>query len=173
MAKSRSLCVPVVDADAADDAMASVDPDASDETIAGIVADYLLTTLLLPRGCHLSVIHDVRPRELAKLVRMRQRNPDCYWPDHVGPCPLPYDWSYKNTVGISTRDRDRARRWIIDATLAGYCVFRNSRRGGCGGGQGSLADIRKRRREDIEREANRRHHRLLADEGGGNGASLS
>jgi hypothetical protein len=46
------------------------------------------------------------------------------------------------------------------AALAGYCVFRGAGRKRCGGGQGSLDDIRKRRREVIENE--RRFERKLA-----------
>jgi hypothetical protein len=61
---------------------------------------------------------------------------------------LTYDWKIKNSVGVSAHDREHARHWIIDAMLAGYCVFRGwNKRGGGGYGQGSIADIRRRRLE--------------------------
>jgi hypothetical protein len=138
--------------DAAEDAMASVDPDATDEVIAVVIADYLVTQLPTSRTCHLSVLHELRPRELA---RFRKYSPERPFDHGIGPCPLPYDWQRKNVIGISTRDRDRARQWAIDATLAGYCVFRSFHRNGSGGGQGTLAHIWERRRDEIMREAQR------------------
>ena len=136
---------------AAYDAMDAMDPDASDEIIAGLVADYLVTQLPNSRTCHLSVLHDMRPSALRNLERIRKYNPD-YDPGPVGPFPLPYDWTYKNVVGVSTRDRDRARQWAIDAMLAGYSVFRSFGRHGSAGGRGTLAQIRAHRRDEIMRE---------------------
>ena len=108
---------------AAEDAVAAINPDDSDEAIAQIVAEYLLTAQRPPY--RFSIFHDVRPRT--------QR----------GPCPLPFDWRHKNTVGITTRDREHARQWTIDAMLAGYGVFRGfPGHGGSGFGQGSIAHIR-------------------------------
>lgn len=154
MTKSPSLRVPVADAIAAEDAMSSAGPEASDETIAGIVADYLLTKAVSGQRALLSIIHDVRPSSLLHLERMREKlGSRCNEPGRIGPCPLPHDWARMNVVGISTRDRDRARQWIVAATLAGYCVFYSSYRDGSGGGQGSLAAIRARRRGECEREA--------------------
>jgi|SRR5208283_632015 len=119
------------------EAMDTLDPDASDETIAEIVA-------YSHRGTwHISIIHDTRPRELHK----RARNPNYCPSERIGPCPLPYDWIRKNVVGISTRDRDQARQWIIKATLAGYCVYHQITRNGSGGGRGTSAQIRAKRRE--------------------------
>lgn len=108
----------------ADDALAKVDPGASDELIAGLIAD----ALVLGPGhrityYHLSIIHDERG---------------------AGPCPLPYDWRRKNTLRISTRDPDRAKQWIVAATLAGYCVFRHWTRNSFGYGKGTLASVRER-----------------------------
>lgn len=108
----------------ADDAVANVDPGASDELIAGLIAD----ALVLGPGhrssyFHLSIIHDERG---------------------AGPCPLPYDWRRKNTLRISTRDPDRAKQWIIAATLAGYCVLRHWTRNGWGYGKGTLASVHER-----------------------------
>jgi hypothetical protein len=110
----------------AEDAMNSLNPDASDEAVACAVAD-----LYLARTAHLgfitlSIFHDVRLRSRA------------------GPCPLPYDWNRKNIVGVTTRDRVRARRWIISAMLAGYGVFYHMSRNSSGFGQGSIEAIRRR-----------------------------
>lgn len=68
-----------------------------------------------------------------------------YTPETFGPSPVPYDWRHKNTIGITTKDRERARRWIIDAMLTGYGVVRLSSRHGAGGGNGSIEQIRKRK----------------------------
>ena len=130
---------------AAEDALQEVNPDASDEAIAEILADYL-TTPLGSRTFHLSIFHDVRPSSLARMKRLRKYDPGYGSHQRISPCPLPYDWSRKNTVGVSTRDRDRAQQWIIEATLAGYAVFRGFSRQGGGFGQGSLENIRARRR---------------------------
>jgi hypothetical protein len=131
-----------------EDAMDQIDPDASDEIIAGVVADYLMS-----RGArHFSIFQDVRRTAARRYKRFGFRPPS-----NVGPSPLPYDWAYKNIVGISARDRLRARQWIIDATLLGYEVFYSLTRQGAGFGQGSLAKIRKRRREEIQRNEIWRH----------------
>ncbi len=148
--------------DAADAAMATVDPEASDQIIAETVAEYLVAQLPSSRLYHLSIIHEVRPREIRRLERIRERNPDYEAGEPTGPCPVPYNWQNKNVVGVSTHDRDRAKRWAIDAALAGYCVFRSFRRYGSGGGQGSLAEIRERRRAEIQRETSLQMKRAAA-----------
>ena len=56
------------------------------EVIAEIVADYLLAQLPSWRVYHLSVLHEVRPRELRRLERIRQRNPDYRPGEPTGPC---------------------------------------------------------------------------------------
>jgi hypothetical protein len=129
---------------AADEAMASIDWDASDLIIAGIVADYLVAQLPSSRIYHLGVGHNASA--LCNLERIGKFNPHYQPNEPVGPCALPYDWTYKNVVGISTRDRERARRWIIEAQLAGYGVFRRWGRQDGGFGCGSIAAIRQRGR---------------------------
>jgi hypothetical protein len=126
------------------DAWASFNPNLSDKAIAGLLADYIVSMFprLRLRTYCLSVTHDVRPAGVRKLERMRKVKPDYQPGDRVGPCSLPYDWSLKNIVGISTRARVRARRWAVEATCAGYCVFRRVT-AGTGYGRGSLADLRK------------------------------
>jgi hypothetical protein len=117
-------------------------PDASDEEISDKVADYLVTMFPRSRVYCLSVIHDLRPTALRRLERMRKIRPD-YQPEYpVGSCPLRYDWTLMNTVGITTRDQARARLWAVEATLAGYGVFRRVTRAGAGFGKGSLKQIR-------------------------------
>jgi hypothetical protein len=133
---------------AADDAMDNVDPDASDETIAGITADYFLIGFTTR---HLSILHDVRPSTQRTIERIRKRfeQPDYQPADPTGPCPLPYDWTRKNAVGISTKDRERARQWCIDAMLAGYDVHHRSSKTSASFGRGTIAQIRAWRRKEI------------------------
>ena len=130
---------------AAEDAMQEVDPDASDEAIAEVLADYLTTPLSGSRAFHLSIFHDVKLSSVARLARLRKSYPGYEPHEPVGPCPLPYHWSRKNIVGIATRDRDRARQWIIEAALAGYGVFRHFSSQGSAFVQGLLEAIRTRR----------------------------
>jgi len=119
----------------------AIDPDRdSDEVIAAIIADCLLWS---KPPYYLSILHDVRVRRDRSEERMRRITP--YIPPYpIGPCSLPYDWKYKNTVGIDTRDRVRARQWIIDAMLAGYgvCHIYSPKGRGGGSGYGPLAEIR-------------------------------
>ena len=146
----RKYDATAVASNAAEDALAAISPDASDATIAGIVADYLLTRYST-RYFHLSIIHDVRPSAPVRLARLRKHFPDYQPHEPMGPCPLPYDWTRKNMVGISTRDRERAREWIIAATLAGYCVFRGFSRDSWSSGAGSIARIRERAKASTAR----------------------
>jgi hypothetical protein len=128
---------------AAEEALAAIKSDDGDEAIAQIVADYLLTSSSRP-SFHLTIFHDIRSSTTRRVEKLRKTWPD-YKPENpIGPCSVPFDWHCKNTVGITTRDRERARCWIIDALLAGYGVFRGYRRGGTAWGQGSLAQIRRR-----------------------------
>jgi hypothetical protein len=66
----------------------------SDEMIAEVCADYLLASGR--RRFNLGIMHDMRKRSTQ------------------GPCPLPFDWRYKNTVGIITRDYKLVRCKSID-----------------------------------------------------------
>jgi hypothetical protein len=123
--------------------------DDSDERIADKVADYLVTMFPRSRTYHLSVIHDVRPAALRKLERMRKIKPD-YRPDNpIGRCPLSYDWTIKNIIGVTTCDQAEARRWATEAMLAGYAVFRRPTRAGVGYGRGSIANLRKNWRTEL------------------------
>lgn len=87
-----------------------------------------------------------------------------YQPEYpIGPCPLPYDWTRKNLVGVSTKDRERARQWCIDAMLAGYAVSHTSSKGRGGGSHGTIAQIQTRRREEIAQEKTRQESAANAD----------
>jgi hypothetical protein len=134
-------------------AVEAIDPDASDEAIAATVADYLLTMYPAPTY-YLSVFHDARPSTARRIERLRKqlRQPNYQPGQPFGDCPLPFDWQHKNIVGISTRDRARARQWCINAMLAGYGVFSSHTRGGSGAGQGTLAQIRHRIRQQWSTE---------------------
>ncbi|MDO8874481.1 MAG: hypothetical protein Q8M24_15575 [Pseudolabrys sp.] len=111
----------------------------SDEEVANLIADwYLLQTRDWPRF-HLSIHHD---------VRTRARGFACY--GFGIPCPLFYEWTRKNIVGISTSDRARARKWIVEAMCAGYAVF-YGRTKGFAGGKGTIASIRTVAGQNAER----------------------
>ena len=71
----------------AEHALRAVDPDADDETLMALAAD-CLTAGRGPR---------YRP-----YIR------------HDPPCPLRHDWRGQNVVGITTTDREVARRWVIE-----------------------------------------------------------
>jgi hypothetical protein len=59
------------------------------------------------------------------------------------PCSLSYDRKGKNHFFITTRDRARAKQWIIEASLAGSTVTRRvSGRSDVGYRYGSLAQLR-------------------------------
>jgi hypothetical protein len=133
-------------------ALRFVDPEASDEVIAQAIAEYLLSAPPRSRIYCLGIAHDVRPYTLPQTERLREFGVTYPESDPLRPCPVPFDWSRENTVGIETRDLERARRWVIDAAIAGYCVFRNWSGYGGGFGQG-IAETRERRREEIQREA--------------------
>jgi hypothetical protein len=129
------------------DRMDAINADASDEVIAATVADCLLWE---KPPYYLLILHDARPSAPREIERWRKIVPNYEPPYPIGPCPLPYDWKYKNCVGIDTRDRNRAHRWIIDAMIAGYGVTRGySPRGrGGGSGYGSLAETRERQERE-------------------------
>jgi hypothetical protein len=80
-------------------AMDSGDPEADDEQIAATIADFWLAMYSWRWYC-LST------------------------DEYYSPCSTPHDWRRKTAVGINTRDRDRARRWAIDALLDGGRVRR-------------------------------------------------
>jgi hypothetical protein len=150
MAKRKPYRQLVAEEDAAYDALNAVDPEASDEVIAALIADHAVKQLPSSRLIHLSIMHEIRPREIQRIERAIERDSKAGH-DPFGPCPLPFDWQSRNTVGISTRDPERARQWAFDAMLAGYAVYRQGRRNGSGGGMGTIAHVRDRRRDEIAR----------------------
>jgi hypothetical protein len=72
-----------------------------DQAVAGLIVNALLESDRQPY-CF-AINHDVRP-------------PKCL------ACPLEYDWSLKDHVGIETPDRRKAEHWITQAVLKGYTV---------------------------------------------------
>jgi hypothetical protein len=78
-------------------------PDAADATVARLVTLYMLESDRQPYW--FSINHDIRPPAMKK-------------------CPLEFDWAIKDRVGIKTRMRHRAEKWITDAALAGYTIAR-------------------------------------------------
>lgn len=141
----------------ADAALSAIGPEADDATLAEIVADYLTAGKGPPY--YLFILHDVRPSTERRLARKRKYNPAYPVDEPFGPCPLRYDWQRKNVVGIKTDDRKVATQWGIEALLLGYSLFQTHKIGCSGGGQGTLAWIRERKRErraDEERMKARR-----------------
>jgi hypothetical protein len=103
----------------AEDRLDALSPSAPDVEVAEALAScYVARCKALGwiRKIRLSIFHDVRKRS------------------NEGPCPLPFDWSYKNVVGIETDDEELARLWAREALLKGYSVFYGTRRGGGVGG---------------------------------------
>jgi hypothetical protein len=138
--------------EAAFDALQKVHPGASDEIITNLIVDYLMVSTSV-KIYHLSVSYEVKPGRFLK--GMWKGVPD-YNPGHpVGPAPIPYDWTRKERIGISTRDPNRARAWILEAMRAGYGVVRCRRRDGAGIAMGLPESVRRRRRERIVYEAER------------------
>lgn len=78
-----------------------IQPHASDQAVAVFIAEALLESDRQPY-CF-AINHDIRP-------------PKCL------ACPLEYDWSLKDHVGIETQDRRKAEHWITQAALKGYTV---------------------------------------------------
>jgi hypothetical protein len=130
---------------AAETAYEAINPDDSDETIAAIVADWLTTRTSQP-PYRLGIFHDVRPSAERNFERSKKYFPDRKPYQPYGRCPLEFDWQRKNTVGINTLDRERARQWAIDAMLLGYAVFKYWGLRSGGGSSGSLAEVRERAR---------------------------
>jgi hypothetical protein len=107
----------------------SVGPDTGDRELAEAIADhYVANCLRVKRKIVLQIAHDVRKRS------------------DEGPCPLPYDYSRKNVVGIRTSDPEYAVAWAVGAMLMGYAVFYMPSPG-WGFGKGTLAEYRERLRE--------------------------
>jgi hypothetical protein len=130
----------------ADDAFWALDPDAPDAEIAEAIAECLVTTTGAPYI--LAVFHDVRPGTPKRIARLEKFVPGCTAGERFGPCPVRYDWSRKNLVGVKTRDREVAKRWAIEATLLGYSVFYQfGTISGSGFAKGTIAEVRERVRE--------------------------
>jgi hypothetical protein len=110
---------------AAENVLRYMRPDASDEDYAAAVAEYALAKTWFPRGAyHMSVF------------------------DYDDARPLSYDWRGGSNVVISTRDRERAKEWSVEALLEGYTLYRGLKRfsrknGFTGYCEGSITDYRK------------------------------
>jgi hypothetical protein len=130
----------------ADDALWALDPDADKRVIAEAVAERTVAGNRPPYYLH--IFHDVRPKTLGGIEAMKKIIPTYKHDEPYGPCPVRYDYTYKNTVGIKERDREVAKRWITEAFLLGYSVFSAfKKRSGIGAAAGDLAMVRERIRE--------------------------
>ena len=125
---------------AAEEAMENVDPDASDSALAVVVADYVMARC--GKTYHLSILYY----------------------DETN--PMEHDWRHKGSIGISTKDPERARQWIIQATLAGRMVFSSNCRACGGSSPGGLKYIRERRRRQKANDPFRRRAAFRLIQGG-------
>jgi hypothetical protein len=82
-------------------ALLNVTDSYSARRIAEMIAEKLLSFDRIPY--RFAIKHDTRP-------------PKCL------PCPVDYDWARKDRVGIETRDRNRARGWLIRAALHDFTI---------------------------------------------------
>jgi hypothetical protein len=80
-----------------------VTPSFADRQVAMMIADHCMELGDTPY--RFSINHDVRP------------------PGNLA-CPLRYDWTKKDSVGIETNDPLSARRWLTSALLRGYTISR-------------------------------------------------
>lgn len=127
-------------------ALDAINPDDSDQTIAAAIAEVLTTKDYQP-PYRLGIFHDVRSSTAKHVERIRKYDPDYQHYERYGSIPLEFDWQIKNTLGIRTLDRERARQWAITALLYGYDVF--SYLGGIGGGGNSIKEARGRAQRKI------------------------
>jgi hypothetical protein len=136
--KSDSRQSYISEGDKARAALHALDPYFTDDkTLAEAFANYVIEEIEY-RKIHLSVLHDVR-----KVAR-----PGGPGPGFGEPCLIRYEWVYKNIVGISTNDRDRAFDFTVDALLRGYDVCVSQVKTYGGGSKGGLAQCR----ADLTRE---------------------
>ena len=73
--------------------------NATDQEVSKLVARYLLEIDRQPHW--FGIPHDIGPPAFKS-------------------CPVRFDWAQKKRVGIKTRVKALAERWIIEAALAGY-----------------------------------------------------
>jgi|ERR1035437_125899 hypothetical protein len=89
-----------------------IPPSASDQMVAMMLADKCIA--LADRPFHFAINHDIRP------------------PKNLA-CPLRYDWTRKDHVGVETKNALEIRQWLTKALLLGYTVQQmNERRKGIG-----------------------------------------
>jgi hypothetical protein len=133
--------------DVAEDRLNTLTLESTEMEIIEAIAEWL--TARKP-PYHLSIFHDAGPRAEKRALRNLQeakkghRNIESahHWVFTTGKCiAVPFDWSRKGQVGITTKDRDYARHWITTATYFGYCVYRDI------GGIGNVAVVREQIRE--------------------------
>lgn len=84
------------------DRLFSVTASTTDAEVAALIADKLIF-YARSEWYRYRINHDIRP-------------PKCL------ACPVSYDWSVKDHVGIETTNKAHARKWLTDAALAGYRI---------------------------------------------------
>jgi hypothetical protein len=136
--------MPPLSYDEAVNAFDALTADATDDAIAAAAADYLLVQYNEKKTFHLAIFHDEGPRAAARVAKLKEKIPSYEPQIRVGRCPMPHDWKNKGMLGISTKDVERARQWIIDAMMYQYAVYLCTSRNGGGGGPGTIKTIRKR-----------------------------
>jgi len=78
-----------------------ITPAFDDRQVALMLAEKCLA--LTEKPFRFSINHDIRP------------------PKNLA-CPLHYDWSRKDRVGIECADKETARRWLTHAARLGYTI---------------------------------------------------
>ncbi|WP_426437796.1 hypothetical protein [Bradyrhizobium genosp. P] len=139
--KMRQPLTGEAEAREAEDRLLSLAESATDEEISEAAADWLLTRFSAPAPYCLTVPHAIYDKQSTAL--------------HAGHPLLTVDYYGRSWIGLSTRDRDRARRWIICAMMLDYtvtiCVDRRDRDGFT---PGDIATVRRnaaQRRRIFER----------------------
>jgi hypothetical protein len=79
-----------------------ITPAYSDRRVAEMLASKCLE--LTEKPFRYAINHDIRP------------------PKNLA-CPLRYDWTRKDRVGVEIADKETARRWLVSAALAGYTIY--------------------------------------------------
>lgn len=77
-------------------------PDATDIRVADLLSHQMLELSVEPY--EFAINHDIRPPKMLA-------------------CPLEYDWSRRDRVGVRGKTRLEAQRWLVKALLLGYTAY--------------------------------------------------
>lgn len=74
----------------------------SDRRVALMLAEQCLS--MTDKPFRFAINHDIRP------------------PKNLA-CPMHYDWTRKDRVGVEINDKETARRWLVSAARLGYTLY--------------------------------------------------